>query len=771
MSETPRDDLLRLAHLYGVRTAWYDVFGTHHRTSPEATLAIMRALGAPVEGLDDVPAAIGNRIEEIVARFCEPVTVAWRGRQAAAVIRFDPSEAEQLMRVTLSREPEAQTRAETGQEAEEQAADRAVRDRDLCLEWDGAPSALRSLGTTRLGRRRIAAVAFGLPEGLETGYYRLRIEHAGRQAESLVIVAPERLESLLVPGGRKERGADTDSRWGVFMPLYSLHSHESVGIGDLGDLERLLEWTAALGGSFVGTLPLLAACHAPHETPAPYAPASRLFFNEVYLDLRRLPELDLCLTARELMSSTAFTQELAKLSAHEAPHQGEVMALKRHVLELMADCFFDTGPAERRAAFLPGADDYARFRAAAEGYGRPWPNWPAEAAAGEIPNRDVPDKAYRYHLYVQYRLAGQLENLAAAGTAAGAALYLDYPVGVPPDSFDVWRYRDLFADGIGVGAPPDTFFRQGQNWGFPPLVPERERADGYGYTRSALRTHLRYAPLLRFDHIMGLTRLYWIPEGYPATDGAYVKNRADELSALLLLEADRAGAGIVGEDLGTVPRSVRTRMRRHGLHRMYIVQSELGSDSERALPEPEPVSLAALNTHDMPSFAAFWHDEDTGRLADLGHLDETAALEITRARAAARETLELWLRKEGLLDSEVLLGQGEKRLAAVMQACQRWLAGSKARLMMVSLEDLWLERRSQNVPGTGPELPNWRRRSSYSFEEFTTLPEVCTVLGEIDVLRRGEKMTPQPGDRPKTKQSNGAIKQSQKNKPKQKGKN
>ncbi len=800
MSDRVSADLLRLAHLYGVRTSWFDVFGEHRHTPPDSALAVLRALGAPVADAGDVPDAIRHRLEELTTRTCEPVTVAWQGRPAAAVVRFGPEEAGSRMRIELVPEevrgdsggcdPGASVHHGNGYSAS------SSHGTGRCL-WEGRPEELRTLGTTRLGAREIRAVAFPLPAGLAPGYHRLNVEVGGEQAGSLVIAAPDR---LIPPGagswtaagagsaagaaegfgaaegsGASPGDAPSSRRWGVFLPLYALISKQSLGIGDLGDLERLLAWTAGLGGSFVGTLPLLAARHVGDGTPSPYAPASRLFFNEVYLDIGRLPELERCAAARELMASTAFRDELEKLRADEAPQQGEVMALKRRLLELLSDCFFADGPPEDFAGFLAGvgtgggwgtgagigAEDkeaagkraaagagkevgaeqgtsileaYARFMAAGETDGRPWPEWPAGAAGGVIDEASYDPRACRYHQYVQYRLAGQLAGLAGRAAEAGTALYLDYPVGVPPDSFDAWYFRSLFAAGVAVGAPPDTFFRKGQNWRFPPLVPERERATGYRYFRAALQAHLRYAPLLRFDHIMGLSRLFWIPDGYPATAGAYVHDRPDERLAILLLEASRAGAEIVGEDLGTVPRSVRARMQRHGLYRMYIVQSELRPDPAEALPEPGPEYLTALNTHDMPLFAAFWNDEDTALLARLDHLDEATAGGIDRERAAARSALERWLGSAGLLTSAASSDSGS--LEAIMRACHRYLARSPARLFMVTLEDLWGERRPQNVPGTGRELPNWLRRSRYALEEFTTRADIHAMLGEIDALRR-----------------------------------
>jgi 4-alpha-glucanotransferase len=304
-------------------------------------------------------------------------------------------------------------------------------------------------------------------------------------------------------------------------------------------------------------------------------------------------------------------------------------------------------------------------------------------------------------------------------------------VGVPHDSFDAWYFRDLFLSGFSVGAPPDTFFRKGQKWGFPPVHPERARADGYRYFIDTLRSHLEYAGMLRLDHIMGLHRLYWIPEGFDADQGAYILNRAKELYAILVLEAHRSGATFIGEDLGTVPRAVRAVMKRRGVGRMYVLQSELRADPSRAAGTVESDCLASLNTHDMPPFAAFWRDEDTRLLQSLGHLDEQAAGKIAAERGDHRNALMTYLEDEGRLK------KGDLEISAITDASHRLLAASDASMVMVNLEDLWQEERPQNVPGTTHENPNWRRKSAYSLEDIKRSKGVGARLRELDLLRKG----------------------------------
>jgi 4-alpha-glucanotransferase len=312
----------------------------------------------------------------------------------------------------------------------------------------------------------------------------------------------------------------------------------------------------------------------------------------------------------------------------------------------------------------------------------------------------------RYHLYVQWLASEQIEALSKEAGNKGLQLYFDLPLGVHPDGYDVWRERRLFALGVSAGAPPDAVFTTGQNWHFPPLHPERMREEGYRYIIACLRHHLRQGKILRIDHVMGLHRLFWIPDGMDASQGVYVRYPSDELYAILSLESHRHQAVLVGEDLGTVPPEVRPAMRRHGLYRMYVAQYEAVTNHRRAL-RPIPANcIASLNTHDMSPFAAFWQGLDN------------------------REAVVTFLRDNGWLKEPMA------DTSAILRAFLAFLSASRAWGLLVNLEDLWLETRPQNIPGTSKEYPNWQRKAGYSFEAFCQMPQVIDTLKIIDHLRR-----------------------------------
>jgi 4-alpha-glucanotransferase len=312
-----------------------------------------------------------------------------------------------------------------------------------------------------------------------------------------------------------------------------------------------------------------------------------------------------------------------------------------------------------------------------------------------------------------------------AGVAHHGGRYADFPVGSHPEGFDpVWSPQS-FVPGVQGGSPPDRFFAGGQRWGFRPLHPERIREDGYRYFTEALRRAFLHADCLRIDHVMGLQRMYMVPDGHDATEGAYVSYRAEELHALVALEASRAGAVVVGEDLGTVPEGVRERMAKDRMLRTWVFQFE--STPAEPLPQPASNTLASTGTHDLPRFGAFlWGDDIDEREGDgmLGPVDAAAARAI-RTRWRLRLLVALGLDPES---------EREQLTAAALQGCLRHLARSEAHIVLVDLEEMWDERVAQNHPGTESN-DNWRRRARRTFEDFSSDRALRESLSELTALR------------------------------------
>jgi 4-alpha-glucanotransferase len=687
------DELLQLAGVYGIQTSYYSVAGQLQNASEEALLRVLQALGAPIQNKGEAPGALRQRAQYLASRTLEPVTVVWQG---------GPAE----LRLLVREGGPARLRCEVCLESGEQRV------------WESSVEDLPVIEVKEIDGSRYVYRRLVIRGPVPLGHHQVRLDLASERAECLLLVAPV-------------RSYDTDKpqfkTWGVFLPLYALYSKSSWGAGDLSDLEALIDWTNAEGGGLVATLPLLAAFLDEPFEPGPYSPASRLFWNEFYVNLNRIPELHACPDARSLLQAADVLAEIDQLRRMPLVDYHKQMALKRRILAQLASHFFAQGSEVRRQAFREflathgQAEDYAAFRATTEKNRRPWPAWPARQRDGVLEAGDYDDSVKNYHLYVQWVADEQLQFLAARAKKAGLGFYLDLPLGVNPDSYDVWRERQAFASGIAAGAPPDPFFAQGQNWGFPPLHPERIRERGYRYIAAYLRHHLNLAGVLRIDHMMGFHRLFWVPHGLEAREGVYVRYAAEELYALFALESHRSRSILVGEDLGTVPPEVRPAMENHGIHRMYVMQFEVQPQNQEVLTPVYPGCVASLNTHDIAPFAAFWHGLDIKDRLELGTLDPGVAQGELNHRRWLWEALKGALRQKGLI-------QNEQDPQQVLEGCLKHMCQGSAMVVLLNLEDVWQETNPQNVPGTWRERPNWRRRARHSLEEMKELPALMQIL-------------------------------------------
>jgi 4-alpha-glucanotransferase len=505
-------------------------------------------------------------------------------------------------------------------------------------------------------------------------------------------------------------------RWGLFVPIYALHSRRNRNAGDLTDFENVMDWMHDLGGTVAATLPLLGAFLDEPFNPSPYSPATRLFWNEFYIDLERIPEF----AGRNAPETPKKTQFVDYRSG---------MAHKRRILEELSCKFFANPAPQRLQSFQQfvrenkDVEDYANFRAVTDRMKAGWHAWPARLREGRIRRSDYDEAAKNYHLYAQWVIQDQLQALSQRAAARGQCLYLDVPLGLHGESYDIWRNRELFVEGVCAGAPPDPVFTKGQNWVFPPMNPEAMRLDRYQYLIAYLRNHFRFAKLLRFDHVMGLHRLYWIPNELTGDKGVYVEYPAEELWAILSLESHRYQAGIVGENLGTVPPAVNVAMKKHDIRQMYVAQYEIMEDPNKpALRPPPEKCVASLNTHDMPPFRAFLDGADIDDRLDLGFINEKIARMERKQRRLMRAALE---KRET---------RGHTSCPPFASA-MRFLSESMANIVLANLEDLWEETFPQNVPATNEERPNWRRRVRPSVEQIRKMAGVAEVLSNVFAQR------------------------------------
>ncbi len=602
----------------------------------------------------------------------------------------------------------------------------------LALEEPGESEAVaeRPCAVTAI-RETGRASRLDLSGALPIGTHRLLLERRGGRRECFVLAAPRSLSRGITNAGR---------RLAVFLPLHAVRSEASFGVGTLSDLGELVEWAHACGASVVGTLPLFPTfLDAPFD-PSPYAPITRLRWGELYVDPRRAPEWT-SPRVRRRVSGRGFLREVAAAHAREWVEYRRTWSLLMSVLSVMVEearssparwkevlhaaggCLAYAGA---RGSALAELRAYAAFRAAVDEAGDSWGGWSAERRTACVARVGEEDHRAATYIYAQ-ALANQQMAAVSRHADGSRPLYLDLPVGVHPDGFDVWRRPELFVKGLSAGAPPDMLFTGGQVWGFPPMHPAAARVDGYAYLRSVLRRMLSVAGVLRIDHVMGLLRMYCVPSGFDGTQGAYLAYPAEELFAIVMIEAARAGALVVGEDLGTVPPKIREMMSARGILGMHVQQFSLSSRRKSiSLPKADRPQLASLNTHDTPTFAGYWSGDDIEFRARTGVLSPRDAWQETKERAAVRRAVTAACAKKG---ARVRTAREAGTELMAMQA------RTGAPITLVNLEDLWEERRPQNIPGLAREYPNWRRRAAVSLSGITRSAEFEGVLRRLSALR------------------------------------
>jgi 4-alpha-glucanotransferase len=676
----------RLAHAHGIALSYTANDGRRVRTPPAALRSTLVALGVPV---DDVGVAelLTRAAQARRLRPLEPVVVLGGDGTLSSPLVVPAETDFSRCQISVNRE------------------DGEVVVRPL--------SDLIAGGAGRPDSAGFVDLALGLGElDLPAGYHEIVVAGLAHRAQAMLLVPPR-------PPHHRTR------RFGVFAPVYALRGRADWGVGTFSDLGRLADYVGAHGGELVGTLPMFATFFTPPVDPSPYLPVSRQFSNELFIDVGELPELASSAAARSLVATTEFRGEAESLAAQPMVAYGEVMALKRAVLELCAaELYASSGP--RRDAFEtyladhPEVSAYADFRAAAEQLGTPWRDW--SSAPGSLPPGAGDSAVSRYHRYVQFVAAQQLEAVSRrSGTRAG--LYLDLPVGVHPDGFDTWSESASFAPAT-VGAPPDRLAPQGQAWGFPPLHPERIREDHYRYVISCYRHLFAHARAVRLDHVLGLQRLFWIPPGADATHGAYVRYRSEELRAIVAIEAARADVMVVGEDLGTVPTGIRQAMDRDGMLHSFVYQFD--ASPQTPFPQPGSPSMASLGSHDLPRFAGFWRGSD---------IDDRVAREVTTQAAARVEHADRRALVEAVEPGTAPVPT-DAQVRRAFRACAESLAAGPAPAVMIDLADIEGETEPDNRPGTGPEADNWRRRLSRPLDAITEDNDVTEILTTIAKHRR-----------------------------------
>ncbi len=698
--------LRRLSQLHGIQSSYFNVHGERVHAPVETLRALLASLGIAATTEREREEALRAARERPWVHPIEPVIVAWDGALPAIDVWHRDADPfpRNLHLVT-----------EDGNVLDVEARNRPVEE----------PTVPRT-GTSDYRHVRIH-VGLQLPPG----YHNLVCSTGKLESTALVIAAPTRCYS---------GPQDDERRWGLFAPLYALRSRYDWGAGSYGDLEHLCRHTARMGGRLAGTLPLLPCFYDGNSEPSPYLPITRLFWGEFYIDVPGIPFLHECGEAREIMDSRAFVATQEALRQSPQANYVEVQRLKQLVLSALQRHVASTGALRSRLdSFLtshPLTRDYASFRATMDVQQAPWRAWPETHDCGGRGAVGTIDERRRFHEFVQWVAQEQMARCVAQAASQDVGLYLDLPVGVHPHGYDTWHARDSFVEDVATGAPPDSVFTTGQIWGSPPLHPQSIRESRYDYVRRYLQHHMRSAHVLRIDHVMAMHRMFCIPDGFPASQGTYLRYNPEEMYAMLTLESYRHRTILIGEDLGTVPQSVRRAMTRHRLNRMFVLYYEMDGLAEGRSPSIPANCLASLNTHDMPPFNSMWRGVDICQQADLGILRRADVPGARRRRDRAKLTL------ARILQSVCPGISATHDAESVLRCTLGWLGKSRAKYVMVNVEDLWLETVQQNIPGTGDAYPNWRNRATKELDSISRDRKVSRALELLrEAMKKGVRRT------------------------------
>lgn len=581
-----------------------------------------------------------------------------------------------------------------------------------------------------------------LPADLPEGYHTLEVTVGGKTEIATVISAPEKIELL---DDMKE-----GSLWGWMSQLYSIRSSGSWGIGDYEDLKTLLvESKKKTGADFMLINPLHAAEPVPPIEPSPYLPISRRFINFSYIRPESMPEY--------AVLSPEDKAKVDELHEQVKPLNGNARILDRETMwrtkmQALWIIYKSGLSAQRQAEF----DQYlAEVGDEIESYAT-WclcyDKWGASNGSDDDwvrkYNRDSEEVAQlraqypdtlEFYRWLEWVATEQLHAAQQAAREAGMKIGIvaDMAVGVHPAGSDVWWNPERFAKGATVGAPPDMFNQQGQDWSQPPLNPIALEQTGYKVYRDMVHGMFSNAGAVRIDHILGLFRLWWIPEGKKAMDGTYVHYDSDIMLGILALEASRAGGVVVGEDLGVVPAYVSKSLSEHGILGCAVEWFEQFDGEFRAPKDWRPYALASVNTHDLPPAAGYLEYGHVKLREQLGLLSGPVE-EFQKSAEAEHNAMLSMLVDEGYLDASAL----EDELAnenEIIDALYRGLKGSPCKLMAASIVDAVGEKRTQNQPGTSNEYPNWRIPLADGDGNVVPLEQLFdnTRLQEIAAIMRG----------------------------------
>lgn len=738
--QTSQSLLAELAERVGIASDYYDIEGKLHFTSDETRRGILTAMGFTVDSTESLKQTLQEWNEAPWLRPCDPVRILRDGEAGALLSCY--------LAVENGKEGSVVVRWQ-------------IRDETNALVQEGhAGPGLSAVEVRVLKGQRHVRIEIPAPLGLSLGYYNLTVRAEGVVGEVLgtmrVIVAPRH---CYVPPSLE----GNQRLWGFAMQLYSLSSDRNWGCGDFTDLGHIVEWAGkGLGAGVLGLNPLHALRNTSPYHISPYAPDNRLYLNELYIDLERLPEFYGSEKAQHQFHAPEFQAKLQALRESRLVDYESIATAKRTILELAYRQFLTEGYSGEETNLKPKTARAWLFERFIKSEGTPlelyasfqtlteerrliqstsvtWHEWPKQYLTPGQPVREYAKRhrtRIRFFQYIQWVASEQLNEIkrTAEHLAMPIGLYHDLALGADRNGAEAWIYQSVLAFGAECGAPPDAFAPMGQNWGLPPINPHSLRASGYELMIQLLRHTFRFGGAIRLDHVMALFRLFWIPYRRPASEGTYVHYPFDDLLAIVALESVRSKTLVIGEDLGTVPDWVREQLAKARVLSYRVFYFERHPDGAMKSPADYPAhSLAVVTTHDLPTLAGFWSGEDLDVRASLGAFTDDAAHRWAwEERQRNKAEILRALQQEGLLPNGMSedLATVPTMTPELCHAIHTYLARTPSFIALANLEDGLGELSQTNLPGTIDSHPNWTRKYSVRVNELSS-DERLQQLGAV----------------------------------------
>jgi 4-alpha-glucanotransferase len=598
----------------------------------------------------------------------------------------------------------------------------------------------------------LAGKALNLGAALPEGYHQLTLSQNGNVWPCRIIVVPPRCyEPQALRAGKK--------LWGATVQLYTLRSENNWGVGDFGDLKKMVEEVGKRGGAFVGLNPVHSLYPANPQSASPYSPSSRRWLNLTYIDVNAVEEFAASREAQNWWHSRETRDALLQARSTEFVDYPQVMALKSAALKLAWPLFFELpedsprkqdfhrfvelgGSSLRQQALFDALHVHLRDLDLGQ-WG--WPVWPQ--AYRDAQSAEVKAFSERYASEVEFYQWQQWLAHTQFSECYQRSVELEMPVGVYRDlavgvaqgGAETWSDPALYCLKATIGAPPDILGPQGQNWGLPPIDPHEMKARAYQPFIDLLRANMADCGALRIDHVMGLLRLWWIPADQEAGNGAYVRYPLEDLLGVLALESQRHQCMVIGEDLGTVPKEIVASLRDSGVYSYKVLYFE--HDKNYAYRPPEDYvsqAMATVTTHDLPTLRGYWEGGDLTLGASLGVYPDPQVLEKLRGERehSKQGLLDALHRKRCVPKSTPHIAAGMPMTPVLNGGLQRYLAASASALLGLQPED-WLDMDLPvNVPGTNTEYPNWRRKLTRTLEEMFADEHIDSLLADLNQRRK-----------------------------------